>query len=188
MIKFADGESYHVYNRGAHKERLFLHPDNYQYCLRLLHKYVERYLVSLIAYCLMPNHYHLVLRQEMGGSISRCIQTLFNAYTQGFNKVTGHKGTLFQGEAKRALVESDQQLLHLIRYIHLNPVAAGIVERPEEWRFSDYPEWIGFGARKSIIQVRAEYFADGRSYSEFVRGYLQERDKPRITKYLFDES
>jgi len=189
MIKFADGESYHVYNRGAHKERLFLHPDNYKYCLRLLHKYVQKYSVSLLAYCLMPNHYHLVLRQEMGGSISRCIQTLFNAYTQGFNKVTGHKGTLFQGEARRVLVESDQQLLHLIRYIHLNPVAAGIVERAEEWSPSDYVEWIDLRKpRDSVVQIRKQYFENGDSYAEFVGSYVRERDYPRVTGYLFDES
>ena len=94
MLKFTDGETYHVYNRGAHKERLFLNSANYLYCISLLHKYVEKYSVSLSAYCLMPNHYHFVLRQEEDGSISRCIQTLFNAYTQGFNKVTGHEGTV----------------------------------------------------------------------------------------------
>jgi len=173
---------------GAHKERLFLNSANYLYCISLLHKYVEKYSVSLSAYCLMPNHYHFVLRQEEDGSISRCIQTLFNAYTQGFNKVTGHEGTVLQGEAKRILVESDEQLVHLIRYIHLNPVVAGMVEFPEEWRFSDYSEWIDQReASEAILQIRDNFFQDGASYREFVGSYVQERDKPRIARYLFDE-
>lgn len=189
MVKFTDGESYHVYNRGAHKERLFLNSANYQYCLRLLHKYVKKYSVSLLAYCLMPNHYHFVLRQDAGGSISRCLQTLFNAYTQGFNKVTGHKGTLLQGEAKRILVESDDQLVFLIRYIHLNPVAAGMVEQPEEWRFSDYSEWIDLNeARASVIGCRDVSFRNGTDYREFVETNVHEEDKTRFALLLFDES
>lgn len=117
--------------------QFFLHPWAYEYCISLLHKYTKRYNVSPLAYCLMPNHYHFVLAQRPTGSITRCIQTLFNAYVQGHNKLHRHSGTLFQGSAKHRHVDSDEYAVQVVRSIHLNPVRAGIVRRAEDWRYSD---------------------------------------------------
>jgi len=100
MSKYQDAQFYHVYNRGAHQSTIFKRPYLYRKCIALLHKYAEKYKVAIIAYCLMPNHYHLILRQEANGSISRFLQTTFNAFVQFFNVMEHHSGTLFQGPAK----------------------------------------------------------------------------------------
>jgi putative transposase len=80
----------------------------------------------------MPSHYHFLLRPEEDGLLSRFIQRLFNSYTQAFNKQQGRSGTLFEGRAKSVRVDTDEYVLHLCRYIHLNPVRAGLVAHPAE--------------------------------------------------------
>lgn len=184
MSKHTDGVVYHVYNRGAHRMQLFLHSWNYEYCASLLHKYTKQYMVSLLAYCLMPNHYHLVLVQQPTGSITRCIQSLFNAYVQGFNKLHKHSGTLFQGSPKHRHIDSDEYAVQVIRYIHLNPVRGGIVRRAEDWRHSDYSDWIYDRGPWESIEFRRRFFENGRDYKGFVDEYSPERDKVRIMKYL----
>ena len=94
-MKYEGNKYYHVYNRGANKQDIFRGRGDYELCLHLFGKYLSQYRVSIMAYCLMPNHYHLLLRQNEGGSISRFVQTVFNAYTQAINLSTGHSGTLF---------------------------------------------------------------------------------------------
>ncbi|MFA5832870.1 MAG: transposase [Bacteroidota bacterium] len=92
-MKYENEKYYHVYNRGANRQNIFLKNENYEYCINLLLKYSPQYHVSIFAYCLMPNYYHLLLRQNGNGSIGRFIQTVFNSYTQAFNKITSHSGT-----------------------------------------------------------------------------------------------
>ncbi|GJQ21542.1 MAG: hypothetical protein HBSIN02_18970 [Bacteroidia bacterium] len=185
MPKYTDGVAYHIYNRGAHRMQLFLHAWDYEYCTSLLYKYTKKYAVSLLAYCLMPNHYHLVLAQRPNGSITRCIQSLFNAYVQGFNKLHKHSGTLFQGTAKHRHIDSDEYVVQIVRYTHLNPVRAGIVARAEDWPYSDCANWIYGRGLPESIEFRQRFFEDGLDYRGFINEYSPERDKARIMKYLF---
>jgi REP element-mobilizing transposase RayT len=94
---FAADQYYHIYNRGAGKGLLFFNSGNYEYCLRLVKRYQQRYGVTVIAYCLMPNHYHFLLRQETEEPLSRFVNVLFNAYVQAVNKQQSRQGTLFEG-------------------------------------------------------------------------------------------
>jgi putative transposase len=185
MSRHIEGSTYHIYNRGAHRLQIFLTRDNYIYCRRLITKYTQKYSVSLLGYCLMPNHYHFILRQLPGGSISRCVQTIFNSYVQGFNKIQKHSGTLFQGSAKSRLVDSDLYAVQLIRYVHLNPVRAGLAQRPEAWEYSDYLDWIYDRGHHSSIQFRRLFFENGTHYKEFADSFAIERDKAPIAKYIF---
>jgi REP element-mobilizing transposase RayT len=185
IMKYQDHSYYHLYNRGAHKANIFISQEDYQLCLDLLSEYSMKYSVSLVAYCLMPNHYHLVLRQEEGGSLSRCIQTTFNAFSQTINLQQNHSGTLFQGKAKAKLIDSDMYVVQVVRYIHLNPIRAGLVKRPEDWLFSDYSTRIG--KRKSPIAESGlifQYFASRDEYRLFVEQYKEELDKQKIEKYF----
>lgn len=98
--------------------------------------------VEIIAYCLMPTHVHLILQQLKTNGIARFMSNVLNSYSRYFNVKHKRKGPLWQGRYKKILVESDEQLEHLTRYIHLNPVTAYLVDRPELWQYSSYREYI----------------------------------------------
>lgn len=102
----------------------------------------KKKLVRIIAYCLMPTHIHLVLQQLRKNGISIYMNRMLNSYTRYFNVKHWRKGPLWTGRFKRVLVETDEQLIHLTRYIHLNPVTAYLVDRPELWQFSSCSEYL----------------------------------------------
>jgi hypothetical protein len=139
----------------------------------------------------MTNHYHLLVQQMEGGSISRFIQTIFNAYAQGFNVQTGHSGTLFQGKAKAIEVDSDDYAVRLCRYIHLNPVVAGFVSTPEQWEWSDFQKWIDYQSNipsnlrrvAAKVPLREIYFESGKAYTEFVSLGQEEQE---LKKYMLE--
>ena len=136
------GALYHVISRGNRKQVLFQDASDYRkYQERLTH-YLVRYKCLLYAYVLMPNHVHLLM--EVGAvPLSRLMQGLQFTYAQYFNKKYQAVGHLFQGRYKAILCEKEAYLLELARYIHLNPVRAGLVKRPEEYRWSSYPVYLG---------------------------------------------
>ena len=186
--KFYPGGYYHIFNRGANRGEIFFSNENYNYCLRLIRKYSELYNISVIAFCLMPNHYHLILRQNSDNSISLLMQVVFNAYVQAVNRRVGRKGTLFEGRFKYIRIERENYILHLCRYIHLNPVKAKLVKVPEDWLFSNYQEWIG--QRSSQLfdpDFIAAYFRNANDYQNFVMDYKSEAEwKKKLGEYLLD--
>jgi len=99
-------------------------------------------LVEIIAYCLMPTHFHLILKQLKENGISIFMNHILNSYTRYFNVKHGRKGPLWEARFKSVLVESDEYLIHLTRYIHLNPATAMLVNKPENWKFSSYEEYV----------------------------------------------
>ncbi|MDD5495720.1 MAG: transposase [Candidatus Omnitrophica bacterium] len=99
-------------------------------------------LVEIVAYCLMPTHLHLVLRQLCDRGISRFLNNILNSYTRYFNIRHNRKGPLWEGRTKKTLIKTDEQLLHLTRYLHLNPVTSYLVNKPEEWSYSSYREYL----------------------------------------------
>ncbi|HLF20142.1 MAG TPA: transposase [Bacteroidota bacterium] len=184
-MKYTEGHYYHAYNRGAHKKKIFLERDNYLYLITLLAKYSARYGVAVVAYCLMPNHYHLVLKQSDSGFIGMFLKTTFNAYTQAINKRFAKSGTLFQGQVNVKELDSDSYCLQAIRYIHLNPCSARIVDKPEDWLFSDYCEWIGIiGKSWTNLSLRDGYFKSPRDYKKFVDEYMAAKELNELKKFL----
>ena len=186
--QFITGHYYHIYNRGANRENIFFRQDNYTYFLRLVKKYSLKYQIAIIAYCLMPNHYHFLLRQDGEAQISQFIGVLFNAYAQALNRQNGRSGALFEGRFKDVHVDDDAYLLHLCRYIHGNPVKAGLVMLPEHWAFSNYMEWIGERPGKLVDAAFVDAFFPRRvDYQEFVLDYLRGIDElpEDIKQYLF---
>ena len=185
---FLPGGYYHIYNRGTNRGNIFFSEENFLYCLTLLKKYAKSHLVTVIAYCLMPNHYHLLLRQDGQVSLSKFVNLVFNAYVQALNKQLRRKGTLFQGRFKHVHVDRDEYVLHLCRYIHLNPVGAGLISRPEEWSFSNYREWIGMreGKLKDAEFIHS-YFAQPEDYQKFVMEYKVEKNlREKLSMYLLE--
>lgn len=178
---------YHVYNRGCNRQRIFANDGNYVYLLRRCQSFLADSPLTVIAYCLMPNHYHFLLRPEEDGALSRFIQRLFNSYTQAFNRQQGRSGTLFEGRAKTVLVDTDEYVLHVCRYIHLNPVRAGLVTHPGLWRYSNYLEWVQQRAGTLVDRdfVR-QYFATPADYEAFVMSEVSPSMKQRLQAYYFE--
>lgn len=188
-IDFAPGQYYHIYNRGVGKQPIFREQENYLYLLRLFKKYVSQLDVTVIAYCLMPNHYHLLLRQDGQDPAGLLPQRAFNSYTKAFNKRYDRTGTLFEGRYRAIWVDKTEYLFHLCRYIHANPVKARLVARLEDWPFSNYLEWMGL--RNGTLVDRdfvAESFPDREPYRQFVTAYLEafEALPGGIEPYLLD--
>ena len=182
------GHYYHVYNRGCNRENIFIIEDNYRYLLRQVKRILPEALVSIVAYCLMPNHYHFFLRSDSEDAVGRFIQRLFAGYTQAFNKQQKRSGTLFEGRAKSIEVSDDQYALHLCRYIHLNPVAAKLVQQPEDWPYSNYLEWIGKRSGTLIDHDFVQhYYPRPRDYEDFIRSTIDEALALKLAKYYLDQ-
>ncbi len=179
---------YHIYNRGCNKENIFYNDDNYLYLLEKLKGEKDKYKTDVLVYCLMPNHYHLLLKQKSDKPISSYIQKVFNGYVQAINKQQKRSGTLFEGRAKSVLVDKEEYLIHLIRYIHINPVVANFVKKPEQWQFSNYLEWIG--KRNGLLfskEVFNRLFDSDKHYQDFVADYIEDMKTVKVMqKYLFD--
>ncbi len=178
---------YHIYNRGANRLDIFYHDADYVFLLKLIRKQAERMNISVIAYCLMRNHYHFLLRQHGEISVSKFMQAVFNVYSKAFNTKYQHTGTIFEGPYKAIAVDSTPYLLHLCRYIHRNPLDAAIVVRPEQWHYSNYPEFIG--ARNGTLVDRefvAENFGTPAEYEAFVMDTMPaEKVQQELRHYLF---
>ena len=175
-INFEQGRYYHVYNRGNNCQTIFYHRENYLYFLRLVRHYLVDEHISILAYCLMPNHYHFLVECN-GGSLSGAMQLLSLTYTKGINKRFNRVGSLFQGRFKAILVDSDEYLVHLVRYIHLNPVKADLVKSASEWEFSSFCEYAGIrhGSLPSMELVRSMIGSE-----EEYRSFLTEYSLPSI--------
>ena len=185
---YVENGIYHVYNRGCNKDNIFFSDDNYLYLLEKLKEEKDKHEIEVIAYCLMPNHYHLLLMQKSDKPISRFIQKVFNGYVQAINKQQNRSGTLFEGRSKSILVDDEIYLMHLIRYIHINPVMANLVLKPEQWQFSNYLEWIG--KRNGSLfseEVFDNLFDSHKHYQDFVENYVDDLKIVKgLQKYLFD--
>ena len=181
-VEFVQGEYYHIYNRGCNRELIFRSHENYRFLLRRVKHYLPEYQISVIAYCLMPNHYHFLLRQDGTQPISTLIQAIFNSYTKAFNKMHGRSGTLFEGPFQAVHIAEERYLVHLCRYIHRNPLDAGLVAHPADWLYSNYLEWV---ERRSGTLVDREFvrsrFPTPEAYEQFVMEYTPPK---RITEVV----
>ena len=185
---FTQGQYYHIYNRGAGKEQIIFNEGNYEYLLRLVKRYYQKLGATVIAYCLMSNHYHFLLRQETDEPLSKFAGVLFNVYVQAVNLQQGRTGTLFEGRFRHKCVDKWEYLVTLCRYIHRNPVKARLVSKPEDWLYSNYREWIGLrnGDLKDAVFIQ-DHFPNPEEYVSFVNDVEDEKKSyEKISKYMFD--
>jgi putative transposase len=187
---FVKGHYYHIYNRGSGRQPIFFEEENYHYLLRLFKKYALVEEVTVIAYSLMPNHYHFLVRQDGETPAGLLFQRVFNAYSKAINKKYGRTGTLFQGRYHCIMLTKTSHLFQLCRYIQANPVKAGLVSTPEEWPLSNFREWIG---RRSGTLWDQDFvgtnFGSAAEYADFVHKYIESRRElpEEIKPFLLDD-
>jgi REP element-mobilizing transposase RayT len=135
------GQHYHIYTRGNNRENLFREPRNYAYFLQLYGKHIAP-VAETFAYCLLPNHLHLLvgIRAQLDGerSPSKAFSNLFNAYARAFNRAYGRSGVLFQRPFQRVPVIDDVYFTNLVAYIHQNPQRHGLIDDFRTWPYSSY--------------------------------------------------
>jgi putative transposase len=136
----------------------------------------------------MPNHYHFLLQQNTDLSVGNFIQSIFNSYSKAFNKRYKRTGTLFEGPFQAKHINKQEHLIHLCRYIHRNPVDAGLVKSPEKWPFSDYCNWIGTKESKFIDkEFIKNVFYSVKEYETFVKEFVPPlKIKGELKSYFLD--
>lgn len=170
-IEFPGG-LYHVTSRGDRREDIFLDDGDRQQWLALLGRVCDRFDWHCHAYCLMSNHFHIVV-ETVQGSLSAGMRQLNGVYTQWHNRTHGRVGHVFQGRFKAILVQRDAYLLELARYVVLNPVRAGTCAMPQQWPWSSYnatisrPHWLH--TSWLLAQFAEEPAAARRAYIDHVR-------------------
>lgn len=198
-VILATNEFYHVYNRGVARQPTFLTKWDYQQTILALSYYRfrnpplklsrfkelpqeqrEKYLselnnkgeklVDIISFAFMPNHFHLLLKQAADGGISKFLSQVTNSYTRYFNTKHKRVGPLFQGTFKAVHVETDEQLIHLSRYIHLNPLVTFLVKEKDflSYPWSSLPDYLRGESTLVEIEPVLSHFASPRAYQKFV--------------------
>ena len=214
-FNFSIEEFYHIYNRGnnknnifttiADRERFFLllylansidsvHVSNLPYQGRTLINAVKRIekketLVDIGVYCLMPNHFHLLIREKIEGGISLFMQKLLTAYSMYFNKRHERTGTLFEGKFKAEHADNDNYLKYLFAYIHLNPIKLieprwkevgvknknSIKKYLKEYKYSSYVDYLGEDREEKLIlnkKAFPEYFEEFKDFEDFIDEWI----------------
>ena len=144
-IEYA-GAWYHVMNRGRRSDRIFEGRNDYLMFIDLLKEATELWDIRISAYCLMSNHYHLLIHTPKG-NLSRCMRHINGVYTQRFNRIHGFDGQLFRGRFKSIVVDGDSYLLQLVRYIHRNPLRAGVAEHLEDYPWTSHKGYVSSAKR-----------------------------------------
>ena len=177
---------YHVMNRGRRGEDVFLDSTDYQRFIALILETSEMWGLRVAAFCLMPNHYHLLV-QTPEGNISRCLRHINGVYTQRFNHRHKVDGQLFRGRYKSILVEADSYLLELVRYIHRNPVRAGLTDHPGRYQWSSYKGYLSQNKKWDWLYkdfVLSMFSADPRQGISEYRRFMEKEDSGEIVKWL----
>ncbi len=213
---FTNGEFYHVYNRGVNRRKIFLNPSDYlkfigtinyysysdhkirfsEYCSLSFENQLDYFNrlnkkgISIVAFVQMPNHFHFLLKQLEDDYLMNFLRLIQNSYTRYFNLKHGRIGHLFQGHFKAVHVDRNEQLLHLSRYIHLNPATSNIVKTMDElehYNWSSLPAYISSGSSKlNFITTEPilEQFETSQDYGKFVEDQIGYQRELEYIKHL----
>lgn len=209
-IHFMNQGFYHIFNRGVEKRQVFSTETDYKHFLQTIYYYqfvgpkpkfstYKRFrskdfdkkpkMVEIICYCLMPNHFHFLIRQLENGGIQEFIRKSINSYTKYYNTKYQRIGPLFQGEFKATVIETDEQLLHVSRYIHLNPYASNLVKDLKDYNYSSFPYFVGL--KKDSICIKEpilNYFKNSKDYETFISDHQAYAKELEQIKHLLVDS
>ena len=198
------GALYHVTARGVHQAPIFLDEVDRVVMLRILVQALRDFDARLFAFCLMGNHYHLVI-QTWKPNLSMVMHRINSTYCRSFNQSHGRRGHVFEGRFKAVLVDRDNYLLQACRYVDLNPVRARLIDSPGLWRWSSYrahagliasPLWLATSELHAVLVGKeatdaSQAEAASRSYAEWVeagRGFRLWTNTLRRGRFLGDEA
>ena len=202
IIPFVNNQFYHVFNRGVEKRLIFENKRDYNRFIDTMIYYsiknpVIRFsfkdrlhnqqnsnflpLVEIVCYCLMPTHFHLLLKEIAKGGITLFMAKLSNSYTKYFNVKHNRVGPLLQGSFKAVRMEDEEQLIHVSRYIHLNPLIDYLVKNLKDYKFSSYLEYLNGGSGVCKKEYVLSHFSSNLDYRSFI---LDQEDYGRTIKNL----
>ena len=210
LTPFAPGEFYHLFNRSIHRQPIFgkkrdvqifkelvmyytqtIPPIKFSYYRSNPDKYVVDFsnrLVTIISFCHMPNHFHFSVKQEVEGGVQKFMQRILNSFSHYYSIKHDNRGPLFETTFKAVHIETDEQLIHLSRYHHLNPVTAYLVEHPKDYPHSSYQNYLGQPSQIIDVSYVLSHF---RSVTEYERFVLDQKDYQReldtIKHMVFDK-
>lgn len=190
IVPFNTEDFYHIYNRGINKQSIFSNNRDYSRFIQTLSYYqvqnpkpkfsayriskvfpvdFNKKIVDIICFCLMPNHFHLLVKQLKNGGISEFMRKFIHSYTKYRNIKYKNQGPILQGMFKAVRIESDEQLIHASRYIHLNPLTSSLVKNLEFYPWSSYPTYIGLNKNSFIAKEEIlNFFKSPDDYKNFV--------------------
>ena len=187
-VNLKPGSFYHIFNRGTNRENLFKEPRNCEYFLRLYDRHMQG-ILELYSYCLLGNHFHMLVRVSNGVTSRRASQSLgnwFNAYAKSINKGYSRTGSLFEHPYHRVEIESPAYLLQLVIYIHRNPQHHGLTKDFRRWPTSSYGSIVDKATSRVLSQPVINWFgtvkrlvsahADARANDDFVNRHASEFD------------
>jgi len=164
----ASGFPHHVVQRGNNREKVFLNDEDNEKYLSLLKKYSDKWDMPILAYCLMSNHVHLLIRENVEGGTSLYMRRLLTSYSRYFNVRRDRVGSLFIHPFRAVLIDGDEQLLHVSRYIHLNPYVARIVRGVHGYEWSSLGEYTSGSLKRTCHQAFINSIMSASKYQSFV--------------------
>ncbi len=189
---------YHVYNRAIGSDKLFINERDYFYFQKKFDRYLSTF-VDIFSYCLLPNHFHFLLRIKEKSkiidvlkykgvelthrNINQAFSNFFNSYTKSFNKVHCRKGKLFMLPYKRILVDKEDYLLTLVNYIHRNPIHHGYTKEFSDWEYSSFNEYVSDKPSRINKAVIISLFG---TIENFIRFHQENKEKPEIKEYYLE--
>ena len=185
--QFIQGQYFHIYNHAINDELLFREDEDYIYFLEKFKLKLKKYPTSVFAYCLMPNHFHFLLRQDSNKPIYKIFNDLNNSYVPHYNFKYNRKGRLYRSTLKHINIKKDNYLIYLCQYIHYNPVKAGLVKKISRWKYSNYLEWIGF--RNSLLfnnEILTKYYNNSKEYIKQIEEHEKYMKNKDFNNLIFD--
>ncbi len=185
-LLLSKGGYFHVFNRGVNRERIFYTESGYQLFTGLIEGSLRGGSITLLAYCLMPNHFHLVLRQNDQKALSGFMKSVCEPYAKALNAWLRRKGHVFEGSYALRLIEDPSYLISVSTYVHLNPVEAHMVDNPLSWKHSSCRTYCGLTPSGFVdTEIILSQTAGTKEYAMVVRKGMEGYGES-IAKYMID--
>ncbi len=180
-----DSSVYHVINRGNGGQVVFRKGKDYEAFIDIMEEARGNYSVKVFAYCLMPNHFHMVLRPDRGEHLSKMMQWVMTSHVRRYHRHYGSSGHIWQGRYKSFLIQEDSHLLTVLRYVESNALRAGLVNSAKDWLWSSYLESTGKRPRLMIDEVPTELPKD---WVKYVDEPITEKELERLRQSVNRQS